>query len=80
MDRYIQDGIIKGMKDELIIFDDGTIRYITKNVNGEEIIHDDCEMYNVGNNGGARIKYGNGSSFSFKDYSTGEIDKNWKKS
>jgi hypothetical protein len=26
-----------------------------------------------------RIKYGNGSSFSFKDYNTGEIDKMWKK-
>ena len=30
MDRYTQDGIIKGTKDELIIFDDGTIRYIFK--------------------------------------------------
>ena len=79
MDRYIQDGIIKGTKDELIIFDDGTMRYITHRSNGEEITHDNCETYNVGNKGGLRIKYGNGSSFSFRDYTTGEIDKRWKK-
>ncbi len=75
MNRYIQDGIIKDTKDELIIFDDGTIRYITHNINGEEITYENCEMYPVGNKGGMRIKYGGGSSFSFKDYNTGEIDK-----
>lgn len=65
-----------GLDDELIIFDDGTIRYITHNVwNGDEIVYEDCEMYAVGNKGGMRIKYGNGSSFSFKDYTTGEVDK-----
>ena len=65
-----------GLDDELILFDDGTIRYITHNVwNGDEIVYEDCEMYAVGNKGGMRIKYGSGSSFSFKDYTTGEIDK-----
>ena len=78
MDRYTQDGIIKGTKDELTIFDDGKIRYITHNSDGEEITYDDCEIYSVGNKGGARIKYGNGASFSFKDYNTGEIDERWK--
>ena len=79
MDRYIQDGIIKGTKDELIIFDDGTIRYITHDSDLEEIVYEDCEKYNVGNKGGVRIKYGTGSSFSFKEYITGEIDKRWEK-
>ena len=70
-----------GLDDELILFDDGTIRYITHNVwNGDEIVYEDCEMYAVGNKGGMRIKYGSGSSFSFKDYATGEIDKRLKKS
>ena len=65
-----------GLDDELILFDDGIIRYITHNVwNGDEIVYEDCEMYAVGNKGGMRIKYGSGSSFSFKDYTTGEIDK-----
>jgi hypothetical protein len=65
-----------GLDDELILFDDGTIRYITHNVwNGDEIVYEDCEMYAVGNKGGMRIKYGSGSSFSFKDYATGEVDK-----
>lgn len=65
-----------GLDDELILFDDGTIRYITHNVwNGDEMVYEDCEMYAVGNKGGMRIKYGSGSSFSFKDYATGEVDK-----
>jgi hypothetical protein len=79
MERYIQDGFVKNTKDELIIFDDGRVQYITHKSNGEDIIHDDCEMYPVGNKGGMRVKYGNGSSFSFKDYNTGEIDNRWKK-
>ena len=75
MDKYIQDGIIKETKDELIIYDDGSISYAVYNSNGEKIIYDNCEIYPVGDKGGMRIKYGTGSSFSFKDYSTGEIDK-----
>jgi hypothetical protein len=79
MEIYNTNGIINGTKDELIVFDDGSFRYTTHNCDGEEIIHDDCEAYSVGSKGGLRIKYGNGSSFSFKDYSTGEIDKRWEK-
>ena len=74
-DSYIQDGIIKGTKDELIISDDGSISYAVYNSSGDKITYDNCEIYPVGNKGGMRIKYGTGSSFSFKDYSTGEIDK-----
>lgn len=75
MDKYVQDGIIKGTKDELIIFDDGSISYAVYNSSGDKITYDNCEIYPVGNKGGMRIKYGTGSSFSFKDYGTGEIDK-----
>lgn len=77
MERYkMKPSANIGLDDELILFDDGTIRYITHNVwNGDEIIYEDCEMYAVGNKGGMRIKYGSGSSFSFKDYATGEVDK-----
>ena len=77
MERYkMKPSANIGLDDELILFDDGTIRYITHNVwNGDEIVYEDCEMYAVGNKGGMRIKYGSGSSFSFKDYATGEVDK-----
>ena len=80
MEIYTQKPIINiGIDDELIIFDDKTIRYITHNCDGEELIYDNCEMYSVGNKGGMRIKYGTGSSFSFKDYDTGKIDERWIK-
>ena len=79
MERYTQEGIIKGTDDELIIFDDGSVQYITQNVDGEYIVHDNCKMYSVGNKGGMRIKYGHGSSFSFKRYDNGEIDERWIK-
>lgn len=78
MKIYTQDGIIKGTKDELIIFDDGAIRYITHNCKGEDIVYDNCEKYTVGNKGGIRIKYGNNSSFSFKSYNNGELDERWE--
>jgi hypothetical protein len=76
MERYTQDGIINGTKDELVIFDDGTIQYVIVNANGENIVFNNCELYPVGNKGGMRIKYG-GCSVSFKQYDTGEIDKKW---
>lgn len=77
MEKYIQDGIIKNTKDELIISDD-TICYITHNCNGDEIVYNNCEKYAVGDKGGIRIKYGKGSSFSFRKYNNGEIDERWE--
>lgn len=77
MEKYTQNGIIKCTKDELII-SDNTICYITHNRNGEEIVYNNCEKYAVGNKGGIRIKYGKGSSFSFRKYDNGEIDERWQ--
>ena len=83
-EMYEQDGIIKGTKDVLTIYEYDSLGLVT--YNGEtKRVHNNVNFVSVGTNGGQRVEYGDEpdgrvrSSMSFRNYNNGQIDEHWTK-